>query len=362
MKHKFLIVLLAIAAVLGMAFGLAGCGDKELDDTGKNPPITDPSGGEQDGQGDRSEEGSEGLQYQTRKDEAGNEYATVVGLGTARETDIVIPAVYRGLPVKEIDQSAFAVSEDERNATLTSVFIPDGVTRIGDQAFDGCIGLTKITIPDSLTEIGSYAFSCCIGLMEITIPDGVTEIGYGAFDGCGGLERFIVEADNTVYNSQDGILYNKAQTQMILVPHAIKGAVTIPDGVTKIGDRAFYSCEGLTSVIIGSGVSSIEESAFWNCSGLTEITIPDNVTAIGRWAFSGSGLTEVKLGSGVTSIENGAFYNCGELKKVYFKNPNGWKGSSDLWGDLNITGLEDPARAASYLTDTYREYDWKREG
>ncbi len=94
-------------------------------------------------------------------------------------------------------------------------------------------------------------------------------------------------------------------------------SVTIGNGVTSIGMLAFYSCSGLTSVTIGNSVTSIGDEAFENCSGLTSITIPDSVTSIGNGAFLNCiGLTSVTIGNGVTSINNQPFYNCNKLKTV----------------------------------------------
>jgi hypothetical protein len=95
--------------------------------------------------------------------------------------------------------------------------------------------------------------------------------------------------------------------------------VTIGSGVTSIGDRAFYGCSGLTSVLIPASVTSIGNAAFANCSGLTSVSIPNSVTSIGAGAFYGcSGLTSVTIGSGVTSIGNGAFQSCSGLTSVTF--------------------------------------------
>ncbi|MBE6382072.1 MAG: hypothetical protein E7049_03540 [Lentisphaerae bacterium] len=164
----------------------------------------------------------------------------------------------------------------------TSVAIPYGVTRIGDNAYYDCIGLTSVTMPDSVTSIGNGAFRGCSGLTSVTIPDGVTSIGNGAFRGCSGLT-----------------------------------SVTIPDGVTSIGERAFYDCSGLTSVTIPDGVTSIGSYAFSGCSGLTSVTIGNSVTSIGSCAFSGcSGLTSVTIPDSVTSIGSDAFSYCRALTSV----------------------------------------------
>ena len=90
--------------------------------------------------------------------------------------------------------------------------------------------------------------------------------------------------------------------------------VTIPNGVKRIGKRAFYMCGTLTSVTIPNNVTSIGDWAFVGCVGLTSVTIPDGVTSIGDWAFVGCvGLTSVTIPDSVTSIASTAFSGCSEI-------------------------------------------------
>ena len=97
--------------------------------------------------------------------------------------------------------------------------------------------------------------------------------------------------------------------------------VVIEDGVTTIGDFAFFSCSSLTSITIPDSVTSIGEAAFVGCSSLTSITIPDSVVSIGdgtfRWCSS---LTSITIPDSVTYIGYGAFYNCSSLTSITIPN------------------------------------------
>ena len=249
----------------------------------------------------------------------------------------VIPASIDGMPVVGIGDSAF-----EGFRSLTSVTIPDSVTNIGSYAFWGCSSMTSVTIPNSVTDIGYYAFLGCSTLISVTIPNSVTSIWGGAFAGCSGLINIVVDASNTVYSSQDGVLYNKALTVLIQYPGGKSGGFTIPDSITSIGGYAFDGCTGLTSVTIPNSVTaikgaafsrctgltkiaipdsvtSIEDGTFYNCTGLTSVTIPDSVTSIGSHAFAScTSLTSVTIPSSITIIWDWAFYGCAVLTKAYF--------------------------------------------
>ncbi len=228
--------------------------------------------------------------------------------------------------VTEIGFSAFSSC-----FKLASIDLPDSVTTIGSNAFRNCISLTSIYIPDSVTEIGDSAFVDCSGLTEIhvdennpkyssdtygvlfdkekteiiqlpcaisgsyTIPNGVTEISYHAFYGCSHLNTIFipdsltempdgvlgncfdligihVDENNPNYSSDDhGVLFNKEKTILIRTPRAITDSYSIPDGVTKIGDSAFYGCSDLTSITIPASVTEIGDSAFSSCSSLATI-------------------------------------------------------------------------------------------
>ncbi len=123
-------------------------------------------------------------------------------------------------------------------------------------------------------------------IKTVIIENGVTSIGDNAFFGCTGLT-----------------------------------SITIPHSVTSIGGYVFYGCTGLKSITIPNSATSIGESAFYGCTGLTSITIPNSVTSIGYYAFEGcTGLKSVILSNGVMCIGYHMFYDCTSLTSVTIPN------------------------------------------
>ena len=273
-------------------------------------------------------------------------------------TNLVIPN-----SVKSIGDDAFYNCRG-----LTSITISNSVTTIGKSAFEYCSNLTSITLPNSVTTIGNFAFSGCSSLTNITLPNSVTTIGDSAFSGCSSLENIVVAEGNVKYRSAGNCLIVIESGRLILgcknsvIPtdgsvitigdfafHSCSGltSITIPNSVTTIGDGAFYYCSGLTSITIPNSVTTIGSSAFSGCSSLTSITIPNNVTTIGWYAFhSCSGLTSITLPNTVTTIGDRAFYNCSELKMVFYS------GSAEEWEKISINSYN------SCLTSAKRVYNY----
>ena len=181
----------------------------------------------------------------------------------------------------------------------------------------------KLTIPNMLngkkvTSIDNRAFYLCNSLISIIIPDSVEKISVNPFAYCRTLKSIFVSSEHPYFFAIDGVLFRKADKSLISYPASISSSTyTIPQGITSIGDSAFFYCYSLTSVSIPDSVTSIGDSAFFWCSSLTSVSIPDSVTAIGDSAFSYcDSLTSVSIPDSVTSIGDEAFYSCSSLTSV----------------------------------------------
>ena len=215
-----------------------------------------------------------------------------------------------------------------KNLNVKKIVIEDGVTNIGNYAFDCCTGLTSITIPDSVTSIGDYALQSCTNLTSITIPDSVTSIGAHAFSNCYKLI-----------------------------------SITLPSSITSIGEWLFAGCGDLTSITIPDSVTSIGDYAFYYCYQLTSITLSSNITRIGDDAFGYcNNLKSITIPDGVTSIGYDAFKNCSNLKTISLSCGSALK-KSDFGGQANLvsytnqhTLTKTAAKAATCTEDGNKEY------
>lgn len=291
---------------------------------------------------------------------------TITGLsGGVSPTRIDIPAEIGGVPVTRIADGAFAGV-----ASLRSVRIPDSVTDIGNNAFHGC-GLLDVTLPGrfnvgdsvenrntirTITYTGTLTFSQgringYTALETLVLPENVSDpVGYGNLCwNCPNLSNATIPGTFGWYRISDSpvVLTNLFFTQGTktiigernTMRHPRLLSVTIPDGVTSIGDYAFCNCSNLTSVTIPGSVANIGEEAFRGCSGLTSIEILGNVTNFGSSAFfdcagikdvvvSGSfklskaltssykTITNAVVAQGATNIGDEAFFCCFGLTSI----------------------------------------------
>jgi hypothetical protein len=192
-----------------------------------------------------------------------------------------IPATIEGLPVKEIGREAF-----RKNTHITSVVIPEGVTRIGNYAFRECANLSSVTLPSTLRSIGGGAFQET-AIRSINLPAGLTEIGYDAFR-TSSISAFPKPWPAGVTSIGTGLFHG----------NPLGGNLIIPEGVTEIGMNAFGRT-AITSLTLPSTIKVIGNTAFANCTSLTTVNIPESVTLIsfGSSAPAFFGSTNLNLAS-----------------------------------------------------------------
>lgn len=202
------------------------------------------------------EQFSEGLLFERVDD------AYVVSIGSAQETDILIPTHYNGLEVTKVKPQAFTASN------ITSVTLPNTVVEIGSQAFKNCVNLTTVTgmekvatlsheafancvqlneivLGDALLVIGNYAFAGCTGLTALHIPAQVVAIELHALDGLTGMHTFTVATDNTNYTAYEGNLYSKDMS--VLIKYAMgkdQATFVLPSLTIAIAENAFDADNG----------------------------------------------------------------------------------------------------------------------
>jgi len=233
------------------------------------------------------------------------------------------------------------------------------VTSIGEDAFKNKTLITSLNMSGDtyLTTIGTYAFNGCSGLTgSLTIPASVTSIGDSAFYDCG-IEALNVDLDNTIYSSEDGVLFNYDKTMLMICPSGkTQLDYTMPSSVTTLSSNAFHKCENLTGTMnIGSsvidlggvnpfafcGVSAFNVDAgnpnYSNLDGIltdtlltlivaypmnkSKLTIPNSITSIGNYAFHGCyKFTETMIiPDSIGSIGDYAFKDCTGLASIWFK-------------------------------------------
>lgn len=244
--------------------------------------------------------------------------------------------------------------------------VPDGVTVIGEFAFNHCIKLESIVLPSSVTEVSGRSFMYCPGLRSVAssgnftsedgalfsadkktlvfcpqntgagtyqipagtvsvsafafpgdstvktvmIPASVTSIDERAFSEASSVERFVVNSSNPVYNAVNGALC--ASDTLVCVPKAYKGDFTV-EKVTKIGAYAFYNCRYADTITFKSSVNEIGDRAFGECHGLSLLLLPQSLRKLGDDPFAGcSGLTVYIPDSAAVTSLSCVYVMCGK--------------------------------------------------
>ncbi len=179
------------------------------------------------------------------------------------------------------------------NGNSSDVTIPDGVTKIGDEAFYRNDTIETVKFPDSVTEISTESFWACSNLKEVIFPQNLKTLGYGAFAICDSLEY-------------------------VWIPKSLNTVIYLHEDEWGIDSGGpFSESRGSMRVEFEEGITEIPEYLFEHASNLKSVTIPDTVTTIGDYAFSNSGLTEIEIPGSVKSATN-AFSDCSSLKTIRF--------------------------------------------
>ena len=175
----------------------------------------------------------------------------------------------------------------------------------------------------------------------LTIPDGVTKIGNGAFANLSGLKTIIIPG--TVKEIGENAFTNNADLTRVV----------LQEGIEIIGNEAFKQCDNLTTIELPESLKSIGTRAFQECSKLDNVTIPSQITRIEAQTFySCSNLTSIKLPEHLQSIQNNAFSYCSKLNNIYLS-----KELSNIENDvfLNCNDLTNIEIAKENIKYTYSQ-------
>ena len=224
------------------------------------------------------------FEYEIKSD---NEIRIVKYVGDLSE--VSIPRRIDDNYVTEVGESAFSGS------TVVSVVIPDGVAKIGKNAFLSCSRLISVALPNGLKEIGVRAFGDCQSLSNITLPESLEIIGNYSFENCSALKKVTVGknvktiGEAAFYNSGlETVSLENCKAESIEI-YTFAGTdikeVVLPSGVKIIGWQAFSGCYELESVIFNEGLTKIDHLAFDNCKKLKEVIIPSTVKEINERSF-----------------------------------------------------------------------------
>ena len=199
--------------------------------------------------------------------------------------DVLVADIITAFNLNETTLTSLTTDAKEQ----PTIIIPEGITEIGNNAFEGAAA-KEVIVPSTVSTLEESSFANNTNIEVVRFLGGetnayadgeLTVFSKNAFSGCTSLK--VVNIPNTVTTIEDSVFYNCSSLT----------SVNIPNGVTTIEDSVFANCSSLTNVIIPETVTIIEDNAFMGCSGLTSVTIPESVTSIGSSAFSGTTLTSI---------------------------------------------------------------------
>ena len=262
--------------------------------------------------------------------------------------------------VTAIGENAFNKCE-----SLKSVVIPESVREIGKCAFHYCEALESVVIPKRVTAIGNCAFANCSRLKEVVIPEGVTEISYCAFERCSALEE--VTIPESVTSIVAAAFNNCSSLKSVVIPNGVKQIeswtfkncasleqVTIPEGVVQIGTEAFCRCSSLKSIVLPNSLTAIGEQAFDDCTSLSSVTFGDKITEIAPFSFMRcESLKSIEIPSTVSEIGVGVFADCTALSGIVIPEGVTKIGRNAFYKCTALSSIEIPSTMAKIEKDAF---------
>ena len=201
--------------------------------------------------------------------------------------------------------------QKEFSKLKTVTFAGSEESVIGDSAFaqnsEYSTGITSLTL-NGVTTIGNYAFNYNNGLTSLSIPATVTSLSDTAFSGCSGIESIKVESGNTKYKSStDGKFLMTADGALILAAGDISEIDFTDSGVKSISSTPFWNRETSITKLNLSGVEHLGQQAFYNCQNLAEVEWGTTLKSIGELAFYSINITDITLPDSIIALAPSAF-------------------------------------------------------
>jgi hypothetical protein len=282
-----------------------------------------------------------GIQYLISDSEV-----TVMGY-IGDEKSLVVPAEIESYPVTDIGEGAFSDLEE-----LENVILPDSVKNISDHAFNCSRHITNITLGNGLETLQRSVFLNCHSLESVTLPASFKGFNSDSFFNRS-TKSIFVAPDNTNFASVDGVLFDKSETELLIMPSGRSGRYNISTNIQNIKEFAFDRAMGVYAIdvdtnhtkyasidgslynkekttllvcpkikideyVIPDNTKVIGKRAFYYClSYLNNVVIPDSVVTIEQFAFAHCiRMTNIVMGNGVEKIELAAFYECRGLSEI----------------------------------------------